>query len=164
MSILQDYTADEQTLLLDGLMLGAVTVAAASLGRASETVSEGFAAADLVTHSRGDYLANPLVSSLLFELERRATAGEDFADFRKLAEAPGAKDASLARLRQLAEVLAQKAEPAEATGYKELVMKAAVRASEAGEEGGGFWHRGAVLVNDAERAALAEIAAALGMA
>lgn len=162
MSTLQDYTADEQARLLEGLMLGAVVVAAASLGRSTETVAEGFAAADLVTHSRGDYLANPLVSALLFELERRTTAGEHFADFRKLAEAPGAKETSLAKLRQVAELLAHKADPAEAAGYKELVRKAAVRASEAGQEGGGFLGRGAVLVNDAERAALAEIAAALG--
>jgi hypothetical protein len=34
-------------------------------------------------------------------------------------------------------------------------------ATEAGKEGGNFFGRGAVLVNDAERAAVAEIATAL---
>ena len=44
MSLLTDYTAEEQLLLMEGPRLGAVVVSAASPGRSAETASEGFAA------------------------------------------------------------------------------------------------------------------------
>ncbi len=69
MSVLNDYTADEQLLLMEGPRLGAVVVAAASLGRKSETASEGFAAAEYVLDSRGEYLDNRLINSIQFELQ-----------------------------------------------------------------------------------------------
>ena len=43
-------------------------------------------------------------------------------------------------------------------------MEIAARTTEAGKEGGNFFGRGAVLVNDAEKAALQEIATALSLA
>jgi len=164
MSVLSDYTPDEQFLLMEGPRLGAVVVAAASLGRKSETANEGFAAADYVLSSRGDFLENTLIGSIQFALEQRAETDAKFADFTELASAPDATDKSLARLRQLADLLARKSEPEEAAGYKQWVMNAAVRTSEAGKEGGGFLGRGAVAVNDAERQALTQVAAALGLA
>ena len=164
MSVLNDYTADEQLLLMEGPRLGAVVVAAASLGRKSETASEGFAAAEYVMDSRGNYLDNRLINSIQFELQQRAASGAKFADFVELAGAPGALDSALARLRQLADLLARNADPEEAAGYKQWVINAAVRTSEAGKEGGGFLSRGSVLVNDAEKQALAQVTAALGMA
>jgi hypothetical protein len=69
----------------------------------------------------------------------------------------------LATLRQVAALLAEKSTPAEANGYKEWLMKIAALTTEAGKEGGNFLGWGAVLVNDAEKAALAEVAAALGV-
>ena len=81
-----------------------------------------------------------------------------------MASVPGAKDEALARLQQLAELLDSKVNPAEAGGYKQWVINTAVRTSEAGAEGGGFFSRGKILVNDAEKEALAQIFAALGIA
>lgn len=162
MSILSAYSPEEQMLLMEGPRLGAIVVSAASLGRKAETASEGYAAAKYVFESRGDYVGNALVSSIQYELEKRAHSDEKFADYVELASAPGAKDAELARLRLLADLLASKVDPDDAAGYKQWVVHAAVLASEAGKEGGGFLGRGAVQVNDAERAALAEVSAALG--
>lgn len=163
MSVLSEFIPEEQLLLMEGPRLGAVVVSAASLGRKSETASEGFAAAEYIFASRGDYVGNPLVSSIQYELEKRAHSDEKFADYVELASAAGAKEAALARLHQLAELLANKVDPDDAAGYKQWVIHAAARASEAGKEGGGFLGRGAVQVNDAEREALAELSAALGL-
>ncbi len=163
MFVVTDYTPEEQLLLMEGPRLGAIVVSAASLGRKAETASEGYAAAKYVLESRGDYVGNALVSSIQYALEQRAHSEAKFADYVALASAPGAKDAALARLHLLAELLASKVDPDDATGYKQWVVRAAVLASEAGQEGGGFLARGAVQVNDAERAALAEVAAALGV-
>jgi hypothetical protein len=164
MSVLSDYAAEEQLLLMEGPRLGAVVVAAASLGPKRETASEGFAAASYVLDgSRGAYLDNGLVTSIQYELEKRARSDAKFADFVELASAPGAKEAALERLRKLADLLGGKVDPEDAAGYKQWVIHTAARASEAGKEGGGFLGRGAVQVNDAEREALAQVSAALGL-
>jgi hypothetical protein len=162
MSVLSEYSPEEQMLLMEGPRLGAIVVSAASLGRKAETASEGFATAKYVLESRGDYIGNALVSSIQYELEKRAHSDAKFADYVELASAPGAKEAALARLRLLADLLASKVDPDDAAGYKQWVVRSAVLASEAGQEGGGFLGRGAVQVNDAEREALAEVSAALG--
>ena len=161
MSVLADYTAEEQILLMEGPRLGAVVVSAASPGRAAETTSEGFAAVQYAMSSQGEFLDNTLINSILFGLDQLAKTDHRFADYNKLATVPDAKPHSLARLGQLADLLDLKSDPAEAAGYKRWVMGAATVATEAGKEGGNFFGRGAVLVNDAERAALAEIATAL---
>jgi hypothetical protein len=163
MSILSDYTADEQRLLMEGPRLGAVVVAASSLGKSSETVSEGFAAAEYVLTSREAYIGNTLVGSIQFTLEGRAESGDAFADFVDLAEAPGAKEGALARLRELAALLARDPDAAEAAGYKDWVMNATAATAAAGKEGGNFLGWGSVMVNDAEKAAVTEVAAALGV-
>lgn len=164
MTALSEFSADEQRLLMEGPRLGAVVVSAASLGQKRETASEGLAAAEYILNSRGDYLDNALVSSILFAIEKRADSGAKFADFSELASAPGAKDAALARLQQLAELLDNKVDPGEAAGYKQWVINTAARTSEAGAEGGGFFSRGKIMVNDAEKEALAQVSAALGVA
>lgn len=161
MSVLTDYTTEEQRLLMQGPRLGAIVVSAASPGRSAETAAEGFAAITYAMTERRDYLGNTLINSILFELDELAKAEWKFADYNKLAVAPGAREQALAQLGQIADMLDAKSEPAEAAGYKQWVMNAATAASEAGKEGGNFFGRGAVRVNDAERAALAEIAMTL---
>lgn len=161
MSVIADYTAEEQFLLMEGPRLGAVVVSAASPGRSAETVSEGFAAVQYAMNRSGEFLDNTLISSIQFAVEQLGKTDHKFADYSKLATAPDAKANSIARLSQLADLLDRNSTLAEAAGYKQWVMNAATLASEAGKEGGNFFGRGAVVVNDAERAALAEIATAL---
>ena len=161
MSVLTDYTAEEGRLLIEGPRLGAVVVSAASPGRAAETASEGFAAIQYAMGRSGEFLDNTLIGSIQFELDQLIRSDRKFADYTKLATAPGAKDQALARLGELADLLDRKSTPAEAAGYKTWVMNAATLASEAGREGGNFLGWGSVIVNDAEKAALAQVAAAL---
>ena len=158
MSVLADYNEEEQRLLMQGPRVGAIVVSAASPGRSAETASEGFAAVQYPMTQRTEFIGNTLIASILFELDQLAKAEYHFADYSKLAVAADAKAHGLAQLAQIADLLDAKSNPEEAAGYKQWVMNAATAAAEAGKEGGNFFGRGAVLVNDAERAALAEIA------
>lgn len=162
-----DYTPEEQQLLLRSLQAAAVAIAAASLGRKTETISEGFAAASFITARTATTVGNPLISAVQFALEERAARGEPFPNFEKAATAPGAADAALATLRDLAALLAAKtdteADAEAARGYKEWLLAIARITAEAGKEGGNFWGRGAVQINDAEEAALQAVAAVLGV-
>ena len=161
MTVITEYTSEEQSLLMQGPRLGAIVVSAASPGSGADTESEGFAAIQYATSNRGEFLDNTLIASILYELDQLAKSEFRFAPYGKLAAAPGAKEQALAQLGQIADLLDRKSNPAEATGYKQWVLNAATVASQAAKEGGGFLGRGAVLVNDAERAALAEIAKSL---
>ena len=164
MSLFTDYTPDEQQLLLRSLQAAAVAISAASLGRKTETVSEGFAAASLITERSEATVANPLITSVQFALDQRAKSGQPFPNFEKAASAPNAKAEAMQTLQQVAALVDAKSVPEVAQGYKRWLYEIAQRTAEAGKEGGNFFGRGAVLVNDAERDALAEIAQALGVA
>lgn len=163
MSVFADYTPEQQQILLRSLEAAGVAISAASLGAKRETISEGFAAASYVMESRKDYLDNTLIQSIQYALEERAASGASFPDYVAVASAPGAKEHALGTLRQVTALLNAKSSPEEAAGYKEWLMNIAVRTTEAGKEGGNFLGWGAVVVNEAERAALQEIATALGM-
>lgn len=164
MSLITDYGSDEQLLLMQGPRLGAIVVSAASPGRASETVAEGYAAIKYAMTSEGEFLGNTLINSILYQLDQLAKAETKFKDYNQLATAPDAKATALGQLTRIADLLDAKSDPAEAAGYKQWVLNAAVAASEGGKEGGNFLGWGAVDVNEAERAALVEIAGALRIA
>ena len=163
MSVYADYTPDEQLVLLRSLQAAAVAISAASLGRKVETASEGFAAASYITDRSAAQLDNTLIGSVQFALDERVRSGQPFPDYVKVAMAPDAGPQALETLRQVAALLAAKSTPAEADGYKQWLMEIAAHTTEAGKEGGNFFGRGAVLVNDAERAALEEVGKALGV-
>ena len=161
MSLFTDYTPDEQQLLLRSLQAAAVAIAAASLGRKTETVSEGVAAASLIMERTATTVSNSLITAVQFELDQRIARGEAFPQFEQVASAPGAAEAALAALRDVAALLAEKAAPDVAQGFKQWLLEIAQRTAAAGKEGGNCWGRGAVSINDAEIAALHEIAKTL---
>lgn len=163
MSLITDYTEEEQVLLMQGPRLGAIVVSAASPGRAADTESEGFAAIDYAMRSRGEFLDNTLINSILYQVDQLAKADRRFAPYGKLVAAPDAKAHALAQLAEIADLLDRKSDPHEAAGYKQWVLNAATAASEAAREDTRFLGRGGVAVNEAEVAALAEIAASLRM-
>lgn len=163
MSVLDDYSAEEQSLLLRSLAAAAIAIAAASPGRKVETASEGFAAASYIMEVRQPYLAHPLIGSLQFEIDRRAAAGDSFPNFVKQATAAGAEQAALDTLTAVAALLDAKTTPEEAQGFKRWLLDIATTTKEAGKEGGNFLGWGAVAVNDEERAALQRMAKVLGV-
>jgi hypothetical protein len=162
MSVLADYTAEEQSLLLRSLAAAAVAIAAASPGRKAETASEGFAAARYIMEVREPYLANSLIGSIQYMIESRTAADETFPDFVKRATAPGAEQAALDTLAAAAALLDAKTTPEEAQGFKRWLLDIATTTQNAGKEGGNFLGWGAVAVNDEERAALQRIAEVIG--
>jgi hypothetical protein len=163
MTVLADYTSEEQSLLLRSLQAAAIAISAASLGRKTETISEGFTAASYIMEERAPYLSNPLIGSVQYEIERRAAAGDSFPDYVKVATAPGAEQAAFDTLAATAALLDAKTTPEEAGGFKQWLLNIAAKTTEAGKEGGNFLGWGAVAVNDEERAALHKVAATLNI-
>ena len=163
MTVLADYTDQEQELLRSAIRSAAVAVSAASLGRKEDTVSEGYAAADLVLKSQPDFVGNTLVTSILVWLQQQLESDHVFADYLEVASAPGALDEAMIVLGRAASLVDAKATPEEAAGYKGWLLRIAQTVAEAGKEDQGFLGRGGVLVNDAERSALQSIATTLGL-
>lgn len=163
MTVLADYTDEEQELLRSAIRAAAVAVSAVSLGREEETVSEGFAAADLVLKSQPDFVGNTLVTSILVWLQQQLKADHVFADYLEVASAPGAFDEAMIVLGRVVDLVDSKATPEEAAGYKGWLLRIAQAVAEAGKEDQGFLGRGGVLVNDAERSAIESIATTLGL-
>ena len=164
MTLYSDFSPDEQQLLRASLEAAAVAISTASLGRSAETASEGFAAASFVLGSKAAQVGNTLVSSVILALEERTRTDKPFPDYVKVASAPGAREWALNTLRALSVLLDARATPEEATGYRMWLLDIASATAAAGKEDQGFLGRGGVEINDAERAALREIAGVLGVA
>ncbi len=73
------------------------------------------------------------------------------------------KDAVLERVRSAVLLLAAKASPAEAQAYKQMLVDVAQQAADASNEGG-FLGFGGVRVSDKEKAFIAEVKRAAGLA
>ncbi len=163
MTLLADFGPDDQRLLLQGLEAAAVLVSTASLGRSEETASEGYAMAAYVLDSARDQIAHPLLSSIIQALNDRVAGGGAFPDYLKVVTAPGAHDRATGIVRSAAAVVDAGATPDEASAYKAWLLAIATAVAQAGKEDQGFLGRGGVMVNDAERAALRELAGVLGL-
>jgi hypothetical protein len=164
MTVYADYAQDEQQLLLASLDAAGIVVSAASIGRGAETASEGIAVATLILDSRDAYVDNTLVSSVILAISERVKAEQPFPNYAELAVASGAEDEALFTLRSVVSLLDAKATPDEAADYKAWLLQTANAAAAAGMEDQGFLGCGGVVVDDAERIALAEIAAVLRIA
>jgi hypothetical protein len=163
MSLYSDYTEDQQRLLRRSVMAAAVAVSAASPGRPEETVSEGFAAARFLLERRGEYVGNTLVSSLIQWLVDRVEEEQPFPDYSAEAGAAGAREGAIETLRSVAALLDEHSTPEEGAGFRAWLLRISEEVAVAGREDQGFLGRGGVAVNDVERAALAEVAGALGL-
>jgi hypothetical protein len=163
MSVLSDYSPADQQLLRSSLSAAAVAVAASSIGKDAETASEGFAAASYILNSREQYLNNTLVGSVIYDLEERVQNEGTFPDFEQQVNTPGSREVALDTLRRVSSLLAAKTTPGEAEGYKDWLMTISGVTAAGGKEGGGWFGWGAVQVNDAEKAALIQVADTLGL-
>lgn len=163
MTVYADYDPEQQRILRSSLQAAAVAVSAASLGRKEEISSEGFAAATYILESGPAHVDNTLITSLIVELQRRLEQEQPFPDYVATAMAEGSRDRAIESLRELVVLLDAKSTAAEATGYKRWLLGLAEKVAAAGKEDQGFLGMGGVLVNDAERAALRELAEVLGV-
>ena len=163
MTLIGELDPADQLLLMQGLEAAAVLISTASLGRKEETASEGFAMANYVLESASDHIAHPLLASIIQALEDRAAGGGAFPDYGKVVAAPDARDRAIGIVRSALAAVDAGATPDEASAYRAWLLGIATVVAQAGKEDQGFLGRGGVLVNDAERAALAELAALLGL-
>ncbi len=108
-------------------------------------------------------MRHPLITSVIAWLQEQAAEEAAFPDFVAATKAPDARTGALETLRGVTALLDSQVEPEEAGAYKGWLMAIASAVANAGKEDQGFLGRGGVEVNDRERAALAEIAAILGV-
>jgi hypothetical protein len=154
-----DFAPEEWQLLFTAAPMTGLAITAASpsgpFGVLKEMFSVGLAMGEAVSKPS----PNPLVQAIADDLKARATKPEKPKGVKNVEEA---RALALERLRQVKELLARKAPPDVADGFKRWLLEVAHRVAEASNEGG-FLGFGGEKVSDAERAALRDIAAALGV-
>ncbi len=163
MTLIGEFDRADQLLLMQGLEAAAVLISTASLGRKEETASEGIAMASYVLDSARDQAAHPLLTSIIQALEDRAAGGGAFPDYGKVVAAPDARDRALGIVRSAVAAVGARATSDEASAYRAWLLGIATVVAKAGKEDQGFLGSGGVMVNDAERAALTELAGMLGL-
>ena len=162
MATKSNFTPDEWSRLLSSPMVAGMAITAADPSGVWGLLKEGMAGGWALLEARQNAQANPLV---------RAVA-EDFATAEGRAGARTAlqgrfsgttfsamKATALNELRSVSEILNAKA-PDEAAAFNAWLQEVALKAAEAGKEGG-FLGFGGVAVSETEKATLSEISAAL---
>jgi hypothetical protein len=143
-----DFTSEEWKLVLEGPpSAGMIVITAQRGGLLRETVSMAKAYADARQHHGQSELLDEIVA---------AKPAIDHARYGSLEEL---KEHSLAHLREAAALLEGKATPQELDEYRHFILNLADKVANAHREA----HGGEEPVSDAERAAIAAIAQALGV-
>ena len=157
------FTAEEWSRLLSSPMIAGMAITAADPSGVWGLLKEGMAGGWALLEARQNSQTNPLVRAVADDFatsEGRAAAkaalqarfsGTTFNDL---------KNTALSELKAVASVLDGKA-PEDSIAFKTWLQEVAIKAAEAGTEGG-FLGFGGVAVSEAEKSTLAEIAAALG--
>jgi hypothetical protein len=152
-----DYSKDEWDSLLKAPLMAAMAVVAASPSGPIGAVQEMFAVGKgLMEGAEGT--TNSLISALVADVKAGNRPPTPAERPKVLAQV---KAQALGACREVAALLARKA-PGEADGFKRWLLGTAQRTAEAAKEGG-FLGVGGVQVSDAEKAALGEVAGALGL-
>lgn len=139
-----DFTEQEWDLVLTGPPSAGTIVATAQRGG---MFRESFAMAKAYVEARQQHGESQLLDEIV-------TAKPEL-DHTRYSSVEELKQHGLQRLRDAVELLERKASPEEAEGYRRFVLALAERVAEAHEEGGAS-------ISEAERAAIDEIASALG--
>jgi len=154
-----DYTPEEWDILLEAPMSIAMYIAVASpsvFGSVKEATSVARNIANKTKESNTE-----LLGALLAEFQNKETSKQAQPEFESKDPA-AVKKQVLDELGAAAALLDEKATAEEATEIKTWYYQVGVDAANAAKEGG-FLGIGAVRVSDAEKAALGEIAGALGV-
>jgi hypothetical protein len=158
------FTPEEWTKLLESVMMAGMAVTAAEpsglWGLLKEAFSSGSALMDARTSG-----ANELIRALAADFatgEGRTTARDGVQAKLSGSKLPDIKVKAIASLREAAAIVNAKA-PEDAPAFKAWLRRIAQKAAEASTEGS-FLGFGGVQVSDAEKATLAEISTALGVA
>lgn len=143
-----DFNAEEWELLLQAPPSAGFIVVISDRGG---SIKESFSMAKVYTEARQEHGESELLDEIV--------SAKPEMSHDKQGSVDEAKQASLQRLREAIELLNAKATPAEVEEYRAFVLKLAERVANARREG--FMGLSGERISDAERDAIAEIAAAL---
>ena len=157
-----DFTPDEWAKILTAPMLAGIAVTLAEPTGFFGILKEGMASGRALLEARDDPGASALSKAVAADIatsegrtDARAALQVEFSS-KSPAEI---KQKAISTLAEIAAILDAKA-PQEAAGFKDWLKHIAERVAEASSTGG-FFGFGGVQVTDAEKATIAEIAAAL---
>ena len=157
------FTPEEWNQVLGGVFMAGFAVTAADPSGLWGLLKETFASGRALMEAKSDAGASELSKAIVLAMETsegRSAAQEYVKGRLHGAKREEIKQRAIDALRSAAAVVDQKA-PSDAAGYKAWLTRIANNVAEAAKEGG-FLGFGGVDVSDAEKATLAEIAAALG--
>ncbi|MFC2037531.1 hypothetical protein ACFLYD_06155 [Chloroflexota bacterium] len=156
-----DYTTEEWTKLMQAQMyVGTIIVVADP--NVTGLIAEGRAMVNAYQEQSVPEAAQELVGSLLADMKEKAENKEQLPSDLSKDDAEAMKAQILDEIRGVVGILEAKASPEEAAGFKQWLMSTAEAVAEASKEGG-FLGIGGQRVTDKEKAAMAEIAATLGL-
>jgi hypothetical protein len=156
------FTPDEWNTLLGAPMLAGMAVTLAEPNGLWGMLKEGMAGARSLLDAKQDAGASPLIKALVADMETSEGRGHAKDAFKAQLTGKSAaelKPQVIAALAKIGALLDSKA-PAEAVGFKTWLKHTAERVAEASSEGG-FLGFGGIKVTDAEKASIADVAAAL---
>jgi hypothetical protein len=157
-----DFTPSEWQQIVSAPQMASVYVALASPTGPVGVMQELMAWTKPFIEAMKVSSGNSLIDAVAADLKEKAEKREKVEPAQMSKDPKEMRARSLQACSDLAALLSQKA-PEEAEGYKRMVYHGAQLTAEAGKEGG-FMGIGGVRVNDAEVAALKELAGALGIA
>jgi hypothetical protein len=164
MSTMADYTQQEIEKMMVAPMLVSMYVMGASVSGPIGLVKEMMAGVETAVKVGKASEPGSLLNGLFSEENMKAQ--QDKMQQGTKESTQGAQNMDEAKAKMLADlqlavgIVAQKGSPEELTAYKQLMVQAAENVANAAKEGG-FMGIGGVVVNDAEKQAIAEITAAL---
>jgi hypothetical protein len=156
-----DFTPEEWQQIISAPQMASLYVALASPSGPVGVIQEMMASSKLIVEAMKATSGNALIDAVATDWREKVEKKEKPQPVQMGKDPNEVKARCLQACRDLAALLSQKA-PAEAEGYKQWVYQAAKQSAEAAKEGG-FLGIGGTTVNEAEVAALKEIASALGI-
>ncbi|EIM24723.1 hypothetical protein [Microvirga lotononidis] len=158
-----NFTPEEWSRVVASPVVASMAITAADPGGLWSLLQESMASGWALLEAKQDAQATPLVKEVADDIanaETRNAVRESFQAQFKGSQLADIKRKAVEELHAVSSLLDAKA-PDEAPAFKAWLWSVARKSAEAGKEGG-FLGFGGVTVSDAEKATLADIAAALG--
>jgi hypothetical protein len=160
-----NFTPDEWKTILSSPMLAGMAVTLAEPNGLWGIMKEGMASGRALLDAKNDPGASELTKALVAEIETSdgRSAARDALKSELTGKTPAEiKQQIMATLSQVRQIVDTKA-PSDTTSFKGWLKHIAEKVAEASNEGG-FLGFGGVQVSDAEKASIAEVGKALGVA
>lgn len=160
-----DFNTDEWSRVLASPLVVSTAITASDPSGLWGLMKEGAAGGWALLKVKQDATSNPLIKAVADDFsnsDARTLARDHVQSLFAGAQAAEMKRRAVNDLRSIASILDTKA-PADSMAFKSWLREVAQKAAEAAKEGG-FLGFGGIAVSEAEKATLAEVSAALGIA